>query len=168
DDTQLDVGEIFTTALASTLGLSFGGQESSAVQLERYLRDRRLLLVLDNYEQIMATRPLLLTLLHNAPGVRVLITSREPLGVGGERVLALQGLPLPPPEAAAGKDDLLAISCARLFFNRALERGVQLTLDEAERPALVRICHLAEGLPLVIELAATWAGHFTCAEIAAE
>lgn len=167
-DNLLDVNETFISALAATLGLTFAGSESSARQLERYLRDRRLLLVLDNYEHLMSTRPDLLNLLHNASGVRVLITSREPLGVGGERVLALQGLPLPPPEAAAGNDVLLANSSARLFFNRALERGVELTLDETERPALVRICHLAEGLPLVIELAATWAGHFTCAEIAAE
>ena len=167
DDTLLDEGELFISAVAATLGLAFPGPESSAMQLEHYLQDRRLLLVLDNYEHLMATRPILLNLLHHAPGLRVLLTSREPLGVGGERVLALQGLPLPPPEAAASYDSLLANSSARLFFNRALERGVELILDEAERPGLVRICHLAEGLPLVIELAATWAGHFTCDEIAA-
>ncbi len=167
-DADLEEGERFVTAIAGALGLSFGREEDRPAQLGRSLRDRRLLLVLDNYEHPAATRPILLDLLHNAPGVRVLITSHEQLGVGGERVLSLQGLPLPSPEAVADKDTLLANSCARLFFNRALERGVHLTLDEAERAGLARICLLAEGLPLAIELAAIWAGHFTCAEIAAE
>lgn len=165
---NLDVGEIFAAAVASTLGLTFSGQEGLPQQLERSLRGRRLLLVLDNYEHLLSTRPVLLSLLQNAPGVHALVTSREQLNVGGERVLVLEGLPLPPAEAAASEDALLAYSSARLFFNRALERGVRLKLDEAERRSLIRICCLAEGLPLVIELAATWASHFTCAEIAAE
>lgn len=162
----LDLSESFVTAVATTLGLALIGPESPTRQLARGLREQHLLLVLDNYEHLMATRPVLLDLLHSVPGVRVLVTSRERLGVGGERVLALDGLPLPPPEAAAGNDALLAHSSARLFFTRALERGVQLALDDGERQSIVRICRLAEGLPLVIELAATWTGHFTCAEIA--
>lgn len=67
------------------------------------------------------------------------------------------------------KKTLLSYSSARLFFEWALEHGVRLNLDdEAERQALVRICALTEGLPLALELAAVWTGHFTCAEIAAE
>lgn len=164
----VDKGETLAAAVASALGLTFAGQESLSRQLERYLRDRRLLLVLDNYEQLLSSWPTLLRLLQNAPGVRALITSRELLGLGGERRLMLEGLPPPPLEAAETQESLLAYSSARLFFTRALERGEQLNLDEAERESLIRICCLAEGLPLVIELAATWVGHFTCAEIAAE
>lgn len=164
----VDKGEILVSAVAATLGLTFAGQESLSTQLERYLRDRRLLLVLDNFERFLSSWPTLIGLLQNAPGVRVLITSRELLGVGGERRLMLDGLPAPPQEAAASQESLLAYSSARLFFTRALERGEHLNLDEAERESLIRICRLAEGLPLVIELAATWTGHFTCAEIAAE
>jgi predicted ATPase len=165
---DVDVGESFLAAVAAALGLTFAGPESLSRQLERSLRGRRLLLLLDNYEHQLSTRPVLLSLLQNAPGVRALVTSREQLNVGGEHVLALEGLPLPPAEAAASKDVLLAYSSARLFFDRAMERGTRLKLDEAERRSLIRICCLAEGLPLVIELAATWAGHFTCAEIATE
>jgi DNA-binding SARP family transcriptional activator/predicted ATPase len=168
NDTNWDAGETFVTAVAGTLGLTFAGWESPAQQLERYLNGRRLLLVLDNYEHLLSTRPILLTLLQNAPGVCVLVTSREQLSVGGERVMALEGLPLPSVESAASQDDLLAYSSALLFFTRALERGARLNLDESERLGLIRICRLAEGLPLAIELAATWVGHFTVAEIAAE
>lgn len=164
---HVDVGESFVAAVATALSLTPAGQESPSRQLERTLRDRRLLLVLDNYEHLMSTRPMLLSLLQNAPGVRALITSREQLGLGGERLLALQGLPIPPASAAASNDELLAYSSARLFFTRALERGVGLILDDEERQSLVHICHLAEGLPLAIDLAATWTSHFTCAEIAA-
>ena len=163
-----EAGELFVAAIATTLGVALNGPESPARQLERYLRNRRLLLVLNNYEHLLSTRPILLSLLHNAPGVRALVTSRERLAIGGERLLQLEGLPLPPSEAAQSQDALLAYSSARLFVTRALEHGTHLTLDEAERRSLIRICHLAEGLPLVIELAAAWAGHYTCAEIAAE
>ncbi len=166
--TNLDAGETLVTAVAATLGLTFAGMESPNQQLERALRDRRLLLVLDNFEHFLSARPLLLSLLQNAPGIRALVTSREPLGIGGERLLRLEGLPLPPAEAVDSEESLLANSCARLFFNRTRERGVRLGLDAAERRSVIHICRLAEGLPLVIELAATWAGHFTCAEIAAE
>ena len=166
--TNLDVGDNFVSTVATTLGLNLAGPESPDRQLARSLGDRRLLLVLDNYERLLSTWPILLRLLQNAPGVRALVTSREPLGVGGERLLMLEGLPTPPEEAAASRESLLAYSSARLFFDRARERGARPALDEAERRGLIRICRLAEGLPLVIELAAAWAGHFTCAEIAAE
>jgi len=164
----VDKGEILVAAVAATLGLTSAEPESLYQVLERYLRDRCLLLVLDNFEQILSSRPTLLSLLQNAPGVRALITSRELLGLGGERRLMLEGLPTPPPEAAETQESLLAYSSPRLFFTRALERGEHLVLDEAERESLIRICCLAEGLPFVIELAAAWTGHFTCAEIAAE
>lgn len=168
DSNDAEGEESFVAAVASALGLTFTRRESRRRQLERYLHGRRLLLLLDNYEHLFSMRPILLDLLHNLPGLSVLVTSRERLNLSGERLLQLEGLPVPAASAAASQELLLANSSARLFFERARERGVHLTLDEAERRALVQICQLCEGSPLAIELAAAWAGHFTCAEIAVE
>ncbi|GLZ01224.1 LuxR C-terminal-related transcriptional regulator [Actinoplanes sp. NBRC 103695] len=121
--------------------------------LRSYLRDRELLLVLDNCEHLLdATARLADEVLRAAPGVRVVATSREPLSVAGEHVLPVPPLDLPShaePLARTGLNDAV-----RLFVVRAAAATGRFELTEANRAAVVDVCRRLDGLPLAIELAA--------------
>ncbi|WP_125776029.1 LuxR C-terminal-related transcriptional regulator [Antribacter gilvus] len=122
--------------------------------LRSYLRDKELLLVLDNCEHLLdATARLIDDVLRAAPGVRVVATSREPLSVAGEHVLPVLPLDLPSPHAGTlartGQNDAV-----RLFVERAAEATGRFELTEANRAAVVDVCRRLDGLPLAIELAA--------------
>jgi predicted ATPase len=131
-----------------------GRSEGTAEPLAAALHRKRLLLVLDNVEQVRAAGPLLVDLLEGAAGLKLLVTSREPLGVYGEHEftvppLALPGLhPFPPLGALAGVPSV-ALFVARV---RAVRPSFALTPDNA--PAVAALCHRLDGLPLAIELAA--------------
>jgi predicted ATPase/DNA-binding CsgD family transcriptional regulator len=122
--------------------------------LRSYLRDRELLLVLDNCEHLLdATARLVDDLLRAAPGVRMVATSREPLSVAGEHVLPVPPLELPSPHAESltrtGRNDAV-----RLFVERAAAAAGTFQLTDANRAAVVEVCRRLDGLPLAIELAA--------------
>ncbi|MBQ1111157.1 BTAD domain-containing putative transcriptional regulator [Streptomyces sp. 404i] len=121
-----------------------GGARSLPHRLAAALRDRRTLLVLDNCEQVVdAAAGLAELLLRTAPGLRVLATGQEPLGLAGEAVFLVE--PLPPAEAA------------RLFVERAVSSapGFPRDPDGPEREAVAEICRRLDGIPLALELAAT-------------
>ncbi|SCG40198.1 ATP-binding protein [Micromonospora humi] len=130
------------------------------------LTDRRLLLVLDNCEHVVddAAR-LTARLLSAAPGLRVLATSREPLGLTGEACCPVGGLPVPagpvPPAAATG------YAGVRLFTERAVDVAPGFTLDADTVAAVLRICRTLDGLPLALELAAARLRALPVAEVAA-
>jgi predicted ATPase/DNA-binding CsgD family transcriptional regulator len=122
--------------------------------LRSYLRDKELLLVLDNCEHLLdATARLVDDVLRAAPGVRMVATSREPLSVAGEHVLPVPPLDLPSPHAepltVTGLNDAV-----RLFVERAAAATGRFELTEANRAAVVEVCRRLDGLPLAIELAA--------------
>jgi predicted ATPase len=123
-------------AIAEALRVSEGAGQS----LGAYLAGRQMLLVVDNVEQVVAAGPDLAGLLARAPGVRMLVTSREPLRVGIERVM--------PVEPMAGDD---AVS---LFAERAAAALPSFALTAQNRPIVGQICDRVDGLPLAIELAA--------------
>jgi predicted ATPase/DNA-binding XRE family transcriptional regulator len=134
--------EYLPAAVAEVLGLQFAGRLESAVQLRNFLRDREALLVLDNLEQLLPEGlELVLNLLRYAPGVRLLVTSRERLNVKTETVLPLQGLTLE--------------EGTRLFGQRVSEADA-LRMPPEVRASAERICRLVDGLPLGIEMAAAW------------
>lgn len=139
-------------AIAAGLGLALGRAGSVQEQLLDYLRERRLLLILDNFEGLVAHADFLLSLLSSAPGLHLLVTSRQRLNLPGERLLRVSGLPTE--EGVA------------LFASRAGSISTHFALDDENRAAVAEICRLVEGLPLGIELAASWTEHFTPAEIA--
>ncbi|QGN45664.1 BTAD domain-containing putative transcriptional regulator [Micromonospora sp. WMMD558] len=118
------------------------------------LRHRRALLVLDNCEHVIeAAAALVARLLREAGGVRVLATSREPLGLAGETLWEVRPLPVP-----AGDTDLETVrrsAAARLFAARAAARQRDFRLDERTAPAVAQLCRRLDGLPLALELAAT-------------
>lgn len=143
-------------AIGDALGVEFSGGGELFVQLIAHLRERRVLLILDNLEHLLdpagGAAELLERLLTQAAGVAVLATSRERLRLAGEWVLELEGLPLPPDSAAS----LLAAPALRLFAEHAERVDRAFRLDAANAPTVAAICRLVDGLPLGIELAAAW------------
>ncbi len=152
-------------AMAHALGLVFHASADPQIQLVEFLRPRRLLLVLDNCEHLVVeieANDLLVTILEAAPDVRFLATSREPLGIWGETLFDVPGLPI-----SDGDDDATG-SAVMLFVQGARRVNRHFELTPADLPAVTRICELVEGMPLGIELAATWLRTYSCAEVAAE
>jgi predicted ATPase/DNA-binding SARP family transcriptional activator len=156
-------GMLLAGAILSSLGQRPGGQRPPLDDLRDYLCTRELLLVLDNCEHLSAAGPLAAELLTAAPGLRVLATSRERLGVYGEELIALDGLPLPGEEVTDARNS----AAVQLFLARAHQQRHSFTVDAASLAGVARLCRLLEGIPLGIELAAQWVGHYSSDEIAA-
>jgi predicted ATPase/transcriptional regulator with XRE-family HTH domain len=142
--------------LAQVLGVREGERQSLIDALTAYLQARRVLLLLDNFEQITAAASLVSTLLSTCAGVQVLVTSRSPLRVAGEREAPVPPLPLPVP--ASGPTlafaNVMDNPAVRLFVERAqaVQPAFGLRADSAADVAA--ICASLDGLPLAIELAA--------------
>ena len=152
-------------AIATALQHPLHGAAPPAAQVLDLLRDRDMLLVLDNMEHVLAAADLVATLLEHAPKVRWLVTSRERLRLAGEWVIDVPGLALPD---AQGVEDGAHAAAVRLFEVRARQVMHQFAVTEANQRDVTRICRLVEGMPLGIELAAAWIGTLTVAEIADE
>lgn len=117
------------------------------------LRSRRLLLLLDNCEHLLdACAVLVDTLLTVCPGLRILATSRQPLGLRGESVYRVPSLEQPPPSATV--PEILHTAAARLFVDRARDADSTFQVTPGNISALVRVCRRLDGIPLAIELAA--------------
>ncbi|HMN29118.1 MAG TPA: helix-turn-helix domain-containing protein, partial [Caldilineaceae bacterium] len=196
-------------AISNSLGLVFAGATSPQIQLLNALQDKQLLLVLDNLEHLLpppsplahpvadtgdtgATNveaiELLVAILEGTTQVKLLVTSREPLGIQGEWVFDLQGLPVPPPAPPHRTETILAkkpppatepgsapfildikrYSSVALFVDSAQRVRPEFALTAQNATAVARICQLVEGMPLAIELAAAWVPVLSCEEIAEE
>jgi len=130
-------------------------QRPAGSRLASHLRRRHVLVVLDNCEHVVAACAALAEeLLRSCPGLTVLSTSREPLGVDGEDVQRVPPLAVPPPGPARTVEELGQYESVRLFLDRAAHRRPELRLDGDDVRAVVEICRRVEGLPLAIELAA--------------
>jgi predicted ATPase len=141
-------------------GLGVAGDERRPLdeRLLEWLRPKQLLLVLDNFEQLVAAAALIPTALAEAPGLKMLVTSREPLRVHGERVLPVAPLALPDSEVVGpvtpGEvEPLAAVPAVALFLARARELQPDFALTPENAPAVAEICRRLDGLPLAIELA---------------
>ena len=157
--------ELIIPAIAHALGFAFSGAAEPFAQLIRYVREKDLLLVLDNFEHLLEGTGLLADILQQAPQVKLLVTSRERLHLQWEWVIELRGLPSHPAGRDAGPAGSTAMA---LFVERARRIRGDFALEPHEDACVTQICQLLEGLPLGIELAAAWVRVLSCAEIAQE
>jgi predicted ATPase/DNA-binding SARP family transcriptional activator len=152
------------SALVRAANAGRGRGDEALTQAIEALREREMLLVLDNFEQLAEHASVLERLLQGCARVKLLVTSRVRLPVAGEWSMPVEGLPWPEPE---DEDRAGAFDAVRLFV-KAAQRVEPRFAVAAEQHAIVDICRQVEGLPLAIELAAAWVRMLPCESIAAE
>jgi non-specific serine/threonine protein kinase len=155
--TVTDATQVIPT-IAYGMGVFDLGDQGPDRRLVGALRDRRVLLLLDNVEHVIEAAPDIADLLTACAGVKVLATSRVPLRITGEQEFQVRPLRLPPPSSQRREslvvDQLLEIESVALFVQRARAARPDFTLTPANAAAVADICRRLDGLPLAIELAA--------------
>ncbi len=129
------------------------------------LRTKSMLLVLDNFEQLLEYGWLVSEILQSAPGTKVLVTSREKLNLSGETIFSLAGLTLPEMNPDS---DVLAADAVRLFIQSAQRINANFRPRSTQLPHLARVCHMVQGMPLALLLAAAWIDTLSPGDIAEE
>jgi predicted ATPase len=150
-------------AIVRAFGLQPTGGESPLAAITDLVAERRTLLVLDNFEQVLDAGPEVAELLASCPGLTALVTSRAVLHVRGERDFPIAPLAAPP--GARGEEPLRQYDAVRLFIDRAKAARDDLNVDEESAPAIAELCHRLDGLPLAIELAAARSRLFSPEEL---
>jgi predicted ATPase/DNA-binding SARP family transcriptional activator len=147
--------ELLPQQIGAALGIREEGGRSAAGALSDFLRERSLLVVLDNCEHLAdACAALAETLLRGAPGLTILATSREALGVPGERAWLVPPLSLPAEDRETALEQLAGFEAVQLFLQRAQDVLPSFRLTEENAAAVAQICRRLDGIPLAIELAA--------------
>ena len=146
--------DLVVPALAQTLGIKEAGERPLLDLLQAYVRDKHLLLLLDNFEQVAAAAPMLADLLAGCPQLKILVTSRAVLHIRGDHEFPVPPLALPDLTHLPESEMLSQYAAVALFLERAkaVRPDFQLTLANAH--AIAEICVRLDGLPLAIELAA--------------
>jgi len=163
DLAPIQAAELVPTAIAQTLAVKISGLSPHLESLLEYLNDKEMLLVVDNMEHLLEAAILLTDILTGAPGVKIVATSRQRLELAEEWVFDLPGLPLPDADTPLAEN-----SAVTLFLQTAQRATRQFVLTPEEETAVIRICHLVGGMPLALQLAATWVRILSCTEIAQE
>ncbi len=140
--------------IAQTLGVRETAGRPLIDSLKDYLREKRLLLLLDNFEQVLEAAPEVAQLVQAAPGLKVLATSRAALHLRGEKEYPVPPLSLPDPKNLPSLERLNQYEAVRLFIERATDAKPDFEVTNDNAPAVVEICVRLDGLPLAIELAA--------------
>jgi predicted ATPase/class 3 adenylate cyclase len=146
--------ELVAATIARTLALREQPGETVLETLTEYVRDRELMLLLDNFEQVLAAAPAVAGLLTSAPGLRLLVTSRTPLRLRGERVYRVPQLDVPDLRRPAVAAEVAEYESVRLFVERAHAAAADFAVSDENVEAVAEICVRLDGLPLAIELAA--------------
>lgn len=163
-------GDLETT-LANALGIPVTARGSSRLDVLNHLRDKETLLLLDNFERVVGQAGLVKSLLDHAPRLKVLLTSRQRLGIRGEQVIELRGLDFPGTDEFESPGNLeperlsREYAAIRLFIENARRARPDFELDERNAVAVARICRAVDGLPLAIELASAWVRVLPCDQI---
>jgi predicted ATPase/class 3 adenylate cyclase len=145
---------LVASTIAQALGVRDVGSRPVMDTLKEYLRARSLLLLLDNFEQVVAAAPIVADILAACPGLAALVTSREPLRVRGEREYAVPPLALPEAGQVTTPEVVSNAPAAVLFVQRARAIRADFALSDENAAAVAEICARLDGLPLAIELAA--------------
>jgi predicted ATPase/Tfp pilus assembly protein PilF len=156
----LTSADVLVPAIAESLGLPLTRRDDPLAELQSFLADKQLLLVLDNFEHIMGGAGVVGSLLDHAPELRMLVTSRERLNLQHETLVTLDGFRV--------HDDPTASHAVQLFVAGARRLDRRFELNPANQGDVERICTLVDGIPLAIELASAWVRTLSCAEIRAE
>ncbi len=146
--------DLVAATIAAALGLTEEPGRSAAVTLQAALRDQACLLVLDNFEQVIAAAPLVSELLQGAPRLKILVTSRARLQVRGEKEFPVPPLGVPEAGALDAPEALAAYPAVTLFVERAQDAQPDFALTAENAGLVAAICRRLDGLPLAIELAA--------------
>lgn len=165
---SLSDGSLLPQALATVIGLREERDRSLLLTIAEHLGPRRALIILDNCEHLLQSSSSLLSyVLVRCPRLRVITTTREPLGLPGEIICRVGSLRSPDPEQMPNLEGLRACDAARLFVERARLHLPTFTLTAENCGAVAQICHHLDGIPLAIELAAARTRVLTVEEIAA-
>lgn len=161
----ISASEFIIPAIIDSLGFIPSGALDLKAQLFHFIKDKHILLILDNLEHLLNGIELLDELLEHAPQVKLLTTSREQLNLRAEWAFEVQGLPVP---SHIEMENLESNSAAALFIQRARQVNVNFIPTTEDLSAVRRICKLVDGMPLALELAATWVRMLSAREIAHE
>jgi predicted ATPase len=157
--------EFLTSAIVEALGFQLSGADDPQVQLIQYLRKKELLLILDNFEHLLEGSETVADLIANAPKIKILVTSRSRLNLRPEHLFEVHEMPVP----EAGEFETMSdFDIVQLFQQSARRIQADFTVSEDDKPHLIQICRLVGGMPLGVELAASWVRMLSCAEIAEE
>jgi len=176
---SLGSADLLPSAVLDALDVPRYGSAEPRLQCLNYLRSRNLLLILDNFEHLLEGTALVTEMLADAPELKLLVTSRERLNLRGEWLLPLHGMEVPEEDAIAKVEEegdvldqtvavLEGYSAVELFLQCAQQVQPELSLASAGPALVVQICRLVEGMPLAIELAASWIQVMPCQDIARE
>lgn len=146
--------ELVGRTIASSFGIFENPLNPVIENLKHYLANRHLLLLLDNFEQVISAATLISDLLADCPQLHILVTSREPLHLAGEQEYPVPPLQIPESENIANSDELLNWEAVALFVQRAKSVDPKFALTDRNASDIAQICIKLDGLPLAIELAA--------------
>ena len=169
DEPTEQLHDRLAAAMASAIGLTFYGTTRPTEQVAKHLADKGALLILDSFEHLVAGAAWLPSLLTTSPRLRLLITTRHRLPLHSQLVYHVEGLGVPPAAAVNGFPAHLVAQYAgvQLFVERAESAGLTLALDGETLAAVGRLCHLVEGSPWAIEVAAAMLDQHTPAALLA-
>lgn len=158
----VDTADLIIPTIAQAVGVTLYGKEQPLAQLTAYLREKQMLLVLDNAEHLPAIGEVMSALLSGAPDVVLLVTSRQRLALRQEWVFEVEGLALTETAVATNSPS----PAAQLFIHCAQRGHHKFTPTATDLEAISAICRLVEGMPLALELAAAWVPGLSCGAIA--
>lgn len=159
---QVETSEYLASAIQQALSLTlYPGTNVRSILIE-YLKNRSMLLVLDNFEHLLDGSNLLVDLLHASPGLVLIITTRIPLSLSMEYIFEVRGMQVVSNEVGG---QVFAVEAVELFVQSAQRAGGKVNSSHHDLDRVLRICKLVDGFPLAIELAAAWARKLSNEEI---
>ncbi len=160
----LSSADFLISTIAEALKFAFYSREDERIQLLNYLREKEILLIMDNFEHLVEGAGVVSEILNAAPKVKILVTSREVLNFRGEWIIHIKGMEVPEGE----RIDIENYSAVQLFLYHAQRVQGDTALSDVDKRSLVRICQLVGGMPLGIEIASSWLRSLSYREIVYE